>query len=153
MRAMHAGHSPGFTLIEMLVVLVIAATLAAIAYPGYRHLMHRSQRLEAHLALLRLQTLQERHFADHHAYASQLRADGRGDSLPIAAITENGHYDLSMRVDADGQAYVAIARARQSGRQAGDSRCQQFSIDTVGTRRSATATGPWRAEPGSGCWG
>lgn len=153
MRAVRAGRTPGFTLIEMLVVLVIAATLAAIAFPGYRHLMHRSQRIEAHLALMRLQTLQERHFADHHAYARALRADGHGDSLPIAAITENGNYELSMRVDADGQAYVAIARALPSGRQAGDNQCQQFSIDTVGARLSAAATGPWRAEPGSGCWG
>jgi type IV pilus assembly protein PilE len=152
MRAARACSAPGFTLIEMLVALVIAATLAAIAFPGYRQVMHRSQRIEAHLALMRLQYLQERHFADHHAYAGELRTDGAGNSLPMAAITESGNYDLSMRLDADGQAYVAFARVRPAGRQAGDSRCQQLSIDTVGSRRSAAATGQWRAEPGSGCW-
>jgi type IV pilus assembly protein PilE len=152
MRATLAQPSVGFTLIEMLVALVLAAMLAALAFPGYRQVMHRTQRIEAHLALMRLQYLQERHFADHHAYASELRTDGSGNSLPIAAITEDGNYELSMRLDAGGQAYVAFARARPSGRQAGDTPCQRFSIDTVGTRRSAAAAGPWRPEPGGGCW-
>jgi type IV pilus assembly protein PilE len=142
----------GFTLIEMMVTLAIAATLAAIALPGYRQVMHRSQRIEARLALMRLQYLQERHFADHHAYASELRADGTGESLPMPPVTENGNYDLSMELDADGQAYVAIALARPSGRQAADSLCQRLSIDTLGARRSASAGGGWRAEPGGGCW-
>lgn len=152
MRTARAWPAQGFTLIEMLVALVIAATLAAIAFPGYQQVMHRSQRIEAQLALMRLQYLQERHFADHHAYAGALRVDGGGNSLPMPAITENGNYELSMQVDADGQAYVAIARARPAGRQAGDSPCQQLSIDTAGSRRSAAATGLWRAEPGAGCW-
>lgn len=142
----------GFTLIELLVTLVIAALLAAIAWPGYRHIMHRSQRIEARLALLKLQYLQERHFADHHAYSAELRADGGGQSLQMPAITENGNYDLSMQLDADAQSYVAIARARPAGRQAGDEHCQQLSIDTVGVRRSADSSGVWRTEPADGCW-
>jgi hypothetical protein len=70
----------------------------------------------------------------------------------VATITENGNYDLSMELDGDGQAYVAIARVRPSGRQAADAQCQRFSIDTLGARRSATAGGGWRSEPGGGCW-
>jgi type IV pilus assembly protein PilE len=142
----------GFTLIEMLVVLAIVATLAAMAWPGYRQILHRSHRIEARLALLRLQYLQERHFADHHAYAVELRADGSGNSLPIEPRTEEGSYELSLTVDASGQEYVAIAQATASGRQADDHQCQRLSIDTIGTRRSAAGNGDWRAEPGAGCW-
>jgi type IV pilus assembly protein PilE len=144
--------SRAFTLIDMLVALSVVAILCAIAWPGYRQVMHRTQRIEARLALMKLQYLQERHFADHHVYARELRADGGGGSLPIAPNSENGTYDLSMQLATDGQAYVAIALASPTGRQARDTQCQRLSIDTVGARRSAAANGPWREEPGAGCW-
>jgi type IV pilus assembly protein PilE len=153
MRTIRIQRARGFTLIELLVALAIAAILAAIAWPGYRQVMHRTQRIEAHLALMKLQYLQERHFADHHAYASTLRADGSDNSLPMDAVTDEGNYALSLRLEADSQSYVAIAQARQSGHQAGDGHCQWLSIDTLGTRRSAASAGAWRAEPGGGCWG
>ncbi|HMA13128.1 MAG TPA: type IV pilin protein [Steroidobacteraceae bacterium] len=151
MRGERRRGKRGFTLVELLVALAIAAALAAIAWPGYRQVMHRSQRIEARLALLRLQYLQERHFADHHVYAGGLGAEGSG-GLAMPAVTEYGNYDLSVMLDVTGQAYVVIARARPSGRQAGDRQCQALSIDALGTRRSAAADGQWRPEPGGGCW-
>jgi type IV pilus assembly protein PilE len=153
MRSMQARHPRGFTLLELLVTLVIVATLAAISWPGYRQIMHRAQRIEARLALLKLQYLQERHFADHHVYAGALRADGDATSLPMRALTDEGNYELTLSLAPDAQAYVAVARASPTGRQAGDAHCQQLSINTEGYRRSANAAGIWRAEPGGGCWG
>jgi len=153
MRDPHANSRRGFTLIELLVTLGIAATLAAVAWPGYLQIMHRAQRVEARLALMKMQYLQERHFADHHAYAGALRANGDAASLPMRALTDEGNYELALSLAPDGQAYVAIARASPAGRQAGDEHCQQLSIDMAGERRSADARGIWRAEPGGGCWG
>ncbi|HYP79319.1 MAG TPA: type IV pilin protein, partial [Steroidobacteraceae bacterium] len=62
----------GFTLIEMLVTMGIITVLTTIAVPSYRHAMHRAQRLDARLALQRIQYLQERHYAQYLRYAGRL---------------------------------------------------------------------------------
>ncbi len=152
-RTVRGPRASGFTLLELLVVLAVVALLAVFAWPGYRQSLHRAQRIEARLALLRLQYLQERHFADHHVYAGQLGVVAGAGSLPMPAVTENGNYALSLELGDERQTYVAIAEAIPGGRQSGDSQCQRLSIDTTGERRSATAQGAWRPEPQAGCWG
>ena len=143
----------GFTLIELVVTLAIIGILSAIAWPGYANVMHRSLRLEARLALLRIQQLQERHFISHNAYASSVTAPADANGLQMPARTESGNYELSLQTAADGQSYVAIARAAPAGRQARDMPCQRFSIDTIGARRFAAADGLWQNDQGRGCWG
>jgi type IV pilus assembly protein PilE len=143
----------GFTLIELVVTLAIVGILCTIAWPGYASVMHRSLRLEARLALLRVQQLQERHFASHHRYASSMTAPADADGLQAQALTESGNYELSLQTTADGQAYVAVAHAAPAGRQTRDNACQLFSVDTAGTRRFAGADGRWQGDQGGSCWG
>jgi len=143
----------GFTLIELVVTMTIIGILSAIAWPGYANIMHRSLRLEARLALLRVQQLQERHFISHNGYASSVTAAASANGLQMPALTEGGNYELSLQTAADGQSYIAIARAVPTGRQVRDTPCQQFSIDTVGTRRFAAADGLWQIDQTRGCWG
>lgn len=59
----------GFTLIELMIVVVIIAVLAAIAYPAYQDYARQTKRADAHAALLRIATLQEKHFSNNNAYA------------------------------------------------------------------------------------
>lgn len=54
------GHSLGFSLIELLVVLAVVGILATVAWPSYRDVIARSLEREGMLYLLRLQSLQER---------------------------------------------------------------------------------------------
>lgn len=143
----------GFTLIELVVVLAIVGILSAIAWPGYANVMHRSLRLEARLALLHVQQLQERHFASYYRYASSVSAPADADGLQTAPTTESGNYQLSLQTAADGQSYVAIASAAPAGRQLRDTSCQQFSVDTTGLRRFAGADGRWQIDQGGSCWG
>ncbi len=144
----------GFTLIELVVVLAIIGILSALAWPSYANIMHRSLRVEARLALLHLQQLQERHFASYYRYASLVSASADAGGLQLPSVTESGNYTLTLETAADGQSYVAIASVTATGRQMRDLTCQRFSVDTAGLRRYAGSDGRWQDDQGGkGCWG
>lgn len=58
----------GFTLIETLVVLVVFAILAAVAYPSYRESVLKAKRAEGRAALTRIMQQQERYYSLHTTY-------------------------------------------------------------------------------------
>ncbi len=142
----------GFTLIELLVALTVVAILSAIAWPGYGALVHRAQRNEARLALLRLQHLQERHYATHLRYAGALGTAADADTLVSPERSDGGLYTLSLAVSEDGQRYTARATASPRGRQWRDTQCRQLAVDHTGMRRSADAAGNWHDTDPLRCW-
>lgn len=148
------AHRPatGFSLIELLVVLTVVAILSAIAWPGYAGIVHRAQRNDARLALLRLQHLQERHYATHLRYAGALGATADPDTLVTSGRSDAGLYTLTIATSKGGQHYTAVAKATPGGRQRRDNECQQLSIDQTGARRSADATGTWSDADPLRCW-
>ncbi len=143
----------GFTLIELLVALAVLAMLTALAWPAYASIVQRAHRGDARLALLRLQQLQERHYARHLRYAGRLGSSGDEDTLQAAARSEAGHYALAIEIRDDGQGYVLTATAASDGRQMRDAACRQFSIDELGRRRTADASGRWTEADPQRCWG
>lgn len=141
----------GFSLIELLATMAIAGLLAALAIPGYTHVVNRALRQDARLSLLRMQHRLEVLFANHLSYAAPV---GNGTGGPSASgRSDQGHYLLELRIGADGMSYTALARADPSGRQATDSRCALFSIDETGRRRSADASNNLRDDDPHRCWG
>jgi type IV pilus assembly protein PilE len=52
----------GFTLIEVMTVVAIAAVLATLAFPSYQHAIRKAKRAEARAALLQLMQQQERYY-------------------------------------------------------------------------------------------
>lgn len=58
----------GFTLIELMIVMVVAAILAGIAHAAYREYVLRAKRTEGKAALLQLLQQQERYYSLHNSY-------------------------------------------------------------------------------------
>lgn len=143
----------GFTLVELLVAMAILGLLAALAWPGYVFVMHRAQRNDARLALMRIQQLQERHYAQYMRYATLIGRNANAETLVTPARSEAGHYTLSLQADESGQQYVARASVWYRGRQAGDKACYEFSVDHRGVRRSADSRGLSRDGDPDRCWG
>jgi type IV pilus assembly protein PilE len=65
-----AARSAGFTLIELMTVLVIGTILATIAIPAYRGQIQKSRRTEARTALLDLAAREERYLSTNNTYSS-----------------------------------------------------------------------------------
>jgi type IV pilus assembly protein PilE len=55
-------------MIEMMIVLLIVAILAAIAYPSYQESVFKTRRAEGRAALARTMQQQERYFSLHATY-------------------------------------------------------------------------------------
>jgi type IV pilus assembly protein PilE len=64
------GTGPGFTLVEMVIVVAVVALLAAIALPHYGDHVRRSRIGEATSRLADHRVRLEQHFLDHRTYAN-----------------------------------------------------------------------------------
>ncbi len=69
-------HLHGFSLLELMVTLAIAAILAAIAYPSYQDSLRKGRRADGHTALVDIAARQEQYFLDNKTYASTMTALG-----------------------------------------------------------------------------
>ena len=131
--------SRGFTLIELVIVMVVIAILAAIAIPSYRQYVLRSHRVEATTTLLAVAAAQEKFYLQNDTYTDNL-TDAPPDGLGIADFdadmagvqTENGWYTISVDDTADNEGYTV--RAAAIGDQAVDSACAAFSLNATGAR-------------------
>jgi type IV pilus assembly protein PilE len=123
----------GVTLLELMAVVSILAILASIALPTYRRYLIRSQRTEAKIALLQLQTAQEKFYMQNNSFTDNI-SDGSPDGLGLAVTTESGKYTIAVDLADDGQTYDATATPAVGGGQADDADCQNFTINQRGTK-------------------
>ncbi|MBI5258320.1 MAG: prepilin-type N-terminal cleavage/methylation domain-containing protein [Burkholderiales bacterium] len=137
----------GFTLIELMIVVVIVAILAAIAYPAFMNSIYKSRRADAAAALTKAQQAQEIFRGSNAAYATSFGAGG----LPVPSQSPDGHYSLSIS-NATASGYTITAQAQ--GVQAKDTNCKFLSVSMTAPNTlsySASADGSTFATNGP-CW-
>ena len=133
----------GFTLIELMIVLVVMAILVAIAYPSYTNQVLKSRRADGIAALNRAAMEME-----------SCRSDNDGSYLNCETnrgihnrTSEDGFYVITAPASATATAYSFDADA-QGVQLAKDKQCSKLTLNSLGVR-GYSGTAP----SADTCWG
>jgi type IV pilus assembly protein PilE len=143
----------GFTLIELMVTLVVAAILLAIAIPGYQTYIRQSRRTDAKTAVLDLAGREETLFSTKNTYSITPADVGyTGGAFPISV--GSGYYTITVVAPAAAAGvnptFLVTAVPVAGKTQANDAACQTFSVDQLGNQTALNAAG---ADNTVTCWG
>jgi type IV pilus assembly protein PilE len=115
------SRSRGVTLMELLVVLVVAAFLAAVALPSYLSILRKGRRSDAVDASVAVLQAQERYRANNPSYAPTLAALGQ------ASTSAAGQYGLAL-LASTAVGYQLTLLAVNGSAQAGDTGCTALTV-------------------------
>ena len=126
---------PGFSLVELMIVVTLVGILLSLATPGYRVYVMRAHRTEAIGKMLQVAACQERIYAARASYDTGL------------CLTHGGeHYTLEYTTPDDADAHGYTVLAMPAGAQIND-HCGSLALDQQGTRTVENET----ADPVK-CW-
>jgi len=118
----------GFTLVEIMVVLVIMSILVMVAYPAYQGQVKKSRRADTQASLLSLSNALERYFTANNTFDGAVLGNGGiyPAESPIDGATK--YYNLGLTLSADKLTYTISAVPKNA--QAGDGCLQMAAIGT-----------------------
>ena len=134
----------GFTLVELMVVVGIAAILATVSLPGFTAQISKVRRWDAVTAILRIQQSQERWRTNNTSYADNLTLLASVESS-LKSSSDNGYYTLSTAPIAGSSdaGYTVNATAVADKSQSRDGPCKTLTVTVSGGSTTYTPESCW----------
>ena len=127
----------GFTLIELMIVIVIIGLLFAVALPSYQNSVLRGHRADAQGILMDISAREERFMEQTNTYTTDITTAA---GLNIGTTTSNnGYYNLSVAACGGGIATCYLLTATATGGQANDTDCATITLSSTGVTSGTTA--------------
>jgi type IV pilus assembly protein PilE len=133
--------SRGFTLIELMIVVVIVAILLGIGLPAYQNQVIKSKRSVGKGELMKVAASQEQYFVNNKRYATDLADLGYADGADgyevdaegqwIADGSDRAIYEITLQ-SASTTAFVLQADPLKA--QAKDTQCQTLTLSNTGVK-------------------
>jgi type IV pilus assembly protein PilE len=132
----------GFTLIEMMFVVAIAAILASIAYPSYKEYVAKAKRAEVSAMLSSAQQWMERFYSENFRYDVNSAGVAVTDkeqfpkyfSVSPAPGQGGALYEVSVVVTKDVRDVYSLKAVRKAGSNMAGDRCGDFYLDQYGRK-------------------
>ena len=150
-QLLNARHTQGFSLTELMIVVVIFGILAAIAYPSYVDQVRKSKRSVAKSALLDIANRQEQFFFNNRVYTADMSNAAGGLGFPsdpayfgddgAPASSSDAVYSVDATLTGGGTGFLLTATPRNG--QIGDG-CGDFTLSSTNVRAVSTSA--------SNCW-
>jgi type IV pilus assembly protein PilE len=135
----HRSMARGFTLVEVVIVVLIISILAAIAYPAYQNSVVKTRRGAAKTCLMESELFMQRFYTTNLRYDQS--STGVAVALPActAGTAVTNHYTVAL--SGLGAGTYTITATPQGLQATKDTYCGTLSIDQLGTKtRSGTET-------------
>ena len=107
--------SKGFSLVELMVVVVIIGILAAVAVPAYFNHILRSRQADAYHNMLEIKAAQEMYYSLENEYAGPYTPFATANTftkLLAFDYADTKYYKYSVATTASGSAFVALAEGK-----------------------------------------
>ena len=119
--------SKGFTLIELMIVVMIVAILAAIAYPLYRESVRKGHRRAAQSAMMEIVNQEHQYFVANRVYADAIAL-----GYQLDADVEQ-QYQLTIALDAGPPPGFTVTMTPEGGQVADGN----LTVNSVGVKTPA----------------
>lgn len=121
----------GFTLIEVMIVVMILGIISAIALPSYQEHVRRANRSEGMAFLQDVAARQERYFAQNNTYVTDIANVGK---LGLSGTTsETGKYSLTIAATNN---YTLTATPASFS----DPKCGNLTLNALGTKTASAGS-------------
>lgn len=136
----------GFTLIELMVVVVILGILLSIAIPAYSDYMRKAARAQAKGRILDLAQVEERFFTNNATYwdSTMTVPTGWQDYTYSGSDYASRKYDIAVAAGATGSIATSFIITATPANGFADPVCGNLTVDSNGSKASSVA--------GATCW-